>query len=367
MYFVIGGVFMKIGRNDPCPCGSGLKYKKCCIHREDNKTFTPGLNQIEYTKFYKRVKHNSEIKICLYPEQDNCEGKIVNAHSIQNNKILNRLADDGHVIMPNFKNGVPIGFGDVYGRKEATTFTGFCQKHDKECFQPIEDTDFVQTEQQIFLYTYRAFAFHYYKKITALNTFRNMFRNVPSKVNDEMFMQLLKGFELSIDDFKYDKAIFDYALLNEDFSVIDSIIWEFPQAYKFACSGFEALCVDFDNNVIQDLSIDNERSKHIFYTVFPESNTTYTIISILKKDAGAYKNVFYTLNALDNRQKINYLNNTILASCENIVINPTWWNKLDQREKDLIDYRFHEPSDNDSKFGFTRNRFDDTDFNFFKL
>ena len=21
----------KIGRNDPCPCGSGLKYKKCCL------------------------------------------------------------------------------------------------------------------------------------------------------------------------------------------------------------------------------------------------------------------------------------------------------------------------------------------------
>jgi uncharacterized protein YecA (UPF0149 family) len=22
----------KIGRNEPCPCGSGLKFKKCCIH-----------------------------------------------------------------------------------------------------------------------------------------------------------------------------------------------------------------------------------------------------------------------------------------------------------------------------------------------
>jgi len=21
----------KIGRNDPCPCGSGIKYKKCCL------------------------------------------------------------------------------------------------------------------------------------------------------------------------------------------------------------------------------------------------------------------------------------------------------------------------------------------------
>lgn len=24
----------KIGRNDPCPCGSGQKYKKCCMLRE---------------------------------------------------------------------------------------------------------------------------------------------------------------------------------------------------------------------------------------------------------------------------------------------------------------------------------------------
>ncbi len=22
---------MKVGRNDPCPCGSGKKYKKCCL------------------------------------------------------------------------------------------------------------------------------------------------------------------------------------------------------------------------------------------------------------------------------------------------------------------------------------------------
>lgn len=21
----------KLGRNDPCPCGSGVKYKKCCL------------------------------------------------------------------------------------------------------------------------------------------------------------------------------------------------------------------------------------------------------------------------------------------------------------------------------------------------
>jgi len=24
----------KIGRNDPCPCGSGKKYKKCCLRKD---------------------------------------------------------------------------------------------------------------------------------------------------------------------------------------------------------------------------------------------------------------------------------------------------------------------------------------------
>jgi uncharacterized protein YecA (UPF0149 family) len=25
----------QVGRNDPCPCGSGKKYKKCCLGKEN--------------------------------------------------------------------------------------------------------------------------------------------------------------------------------------------------------------------------------------------------------------------------------------------------------------------------------------------
>ena len=32
----IENVTTKLGRNDPCPCGSGKKYKKCCMHLLDN-------------------------------------------------------------------------------------------------------------------------------------------------------------------------------------------------------------------------------------------------------------------------------------------------------------------------------------------
>lgn len=31
----------KIGRNEPCACGSGLKYKKCCLHTKKQDSLVP--------------------------------------------------------------------------------------------------------------------------------------------------------------------------------------------------------------------------------------------------------------------------------------------------------------------------------------
>ncbi len=30
----------RVGRNDPCPCGSGKKYKKCCLSKDAENTKT---------------------------------------------------------------------------------------------------------------------------------------------------------------------------------------------------------------------------------------------------------------------------------------------------------------------------------------
>jgi len=34
----------KFGRNDPCPCGSGKKYKNCCLNRSGENSFTENIN-----------------------------------------------------------------------------------------------------------------------------------------------------------------------------------------------------------------------------------------------------------------------------------------------------------------------------------
>ena len=76
----------------------------------------------------------SKYEMCLGPDNE-CEGSIIRAHSVQNSRVLELIQESGHVIMPrlvsSFDRGAGFRFESV-GRNEATTFTGLCQKHDRE-------------------------------------------------------------------------------------------------------------------------------------------------------------------------------------------------------------------------------------------
>lgn len=46
---------MKIGRNTPCPCGSGQKYKKCCLDKS--------APEVNFSKDYFYLKGKNAEKI----------------------------------------------------------------------------------------------------------------------------------------------------------------------------------------------------------------------------------------------------------------------------------------------------------------
>ena len=53
---------MKFKRNDPCPCQSGKKYKKCCILYEDNETFQPSRRAVKNMPYtYELVPEMNEV------------------------------------------------------------------------------------------------------------------------------------------------------------------------------------------------------------------------------------------------------------------------------------------------------------------
>lgn len=47
----------KIGRNNQCPCGSGKKYKICCLGKNDDEEFS---NPINFLNNYKTLKKSLE-------------------------------------------------------------------------------------------------------------------------------------------------------------------------------------------------------------------------------------------------------------------------------------------------------------------
>lgn len=52
----------KIGRNDPCPCGSGKKYKKCCLNKADNPVYSDIAN---LKMIYKESRKAARFKECI--------------------------------------------------------------------------------------------------------------------------------------------------------------------------------------------------------------------------------------------------------------------------------------------------------------
>ena len=51
---------LKVRRNDPCPCGSGKKYKKCCLHKENSKNIEAG-KELYLQQYSIRLKEKKDI------------------------------------------------------------------------------------------------------------------------------------------------------------------------------------------------------------------------------------------------------------------------------------------------------------------
>jgi len=68
---------LKIGRNEPCPCGSGKKYKKCCLGKPEEQKYAEAI--IDSQSYF---KNNSRIKNCLHPNHEECSERIIKAHAI---------------------------------------------------------------------------------------------------------------------------------------------------------------------------------------------------------------------------------------------------------------------------------------------
>lgn len=350
--------------DQPCPCGSGKIFSECCACKQDDPEFS---NPLNFIQTFKTIRYESKIKQCLYPDHSKCSERIIDAHSIQNNKILKRISSDGYIYMPCPKSDNPFALMTEWGRKEATVFTGFCGHHDNEIFEPIENNPFNKSVFHTFLYSYRCFAVEYHKKQEVANMQQSIFKRKPSLITLPEDKNPFKGMISAINDFQHVKDEFDRSLLTGDYDILTSIIWEFPFEVKFAATGFEAPTRDLRGKRIQNLKDFSVLAEHIFVMVFPEETKTYCIFSWLKSNDSLFSGIAEQLNSLNYEKRKNYINNLLPIISENIVLNPDAWNRFGKPQKRSFLSLVGFGANIYELFGITYNRLSSPSFDLFSM
>jgi tetratricopeptide (TPR) repeat protein len=66
----------KIGRNAPCPCGSGKKYKKCCLPRQEGSQ-APTVKKMRFIPVYTELDELSNSVVDLIKQNKLDEAEAV--------------------------------------------------------------------------------------------------------------------------------------------------------------------------------------------------------------------------------------------------------------------------------------------------
>ncbi|WP_102335728.1 SEC-C domain-containing protein [Salimicrobium jeotgali] len=332
----------KIDPYELCPCGSGNKFKFCCHQRaRKSKPFDfSGYSTERINHMFKENWGNSNFKTCLAFNNKNCQNAIKSAHALQNNRILNRISEDGHVYT--FANDVGK---EVYGeelskisKNKASTFFGFCDYHDTELFKPIELKEYEKSELQNFLFSFRGFCLEYHRKKRKLNFFKDMFNKYPYLLLESQFVYLYRISQLDVRDAETEYEGFKYIYDAEKLKDIYTLHRHLNFEVEFAVSS--AFSVSHDVNGNEILSIHNADEDievpGVYINIFPVENGTNIILSYNKKYEKVYKEYFKQLENLSESEILKHLNFLIVNYTENIFFSPRLIERLNSKEIDVL-------------------------------
>ncbi|MCP4633460.1 MAG: SEC-C domain-containing protein [candidate division Zixibacteria bacterium] len=345
----------KIGRNDPCWCGSGLKFKKCHLNREHE---TPITKQ----KIIKRTVNAFSKRMCLHPDasKNKCSEKIIKAHTVQLGSGLRKIAQDGHVytlrvpINERIKNESNQLEPLWIGINDASTFTGFCEFHDDSTFALIEKSKFHLNIQNCFLLSYRAMCLEYYNKLCMLDLIKfnkSLDKGAPTKVQVNLqsyYTSLEMGYLKSYQDLSIIKAQYDSALIHSNFNHVKYYAILLKNTPEILSSGCGQPEIDFQGRILQDLSETRKMLDFITFTLLPIEMGGIILFGWLGKKHASEK-LIDSLRFIPDNKLPNAIVRYIIGFFENAYINPLWFDSLGKFEKDEFIYRLNNSLPMDSK------------------
>ena len=329
-------------RNDPCWCQSGKKYKRCHSGRENQHPLQPW----DVAKTFKR---EFSAKRCLAPEAwlRDCRGGIVQAHTVPKSGSLQRIARNGHVhsyiLRPEnvWKHGgIPVP--ELLGINQASTFPGFCSRHDNSIFQPLENEAFVGTPEQCFLIGYRAQARELHVK-NAADGFSPTRRDLDKgkELGEQIAIQTLTlacevGIKVDLRDLHHYKQKYDDILQTRRFDTVRGYVIEFEAPPPVMCSGILCPGQDFNGNELQDIADLSSILDQLCFSSFHGGKCGIVVFSWLAESDRTCRSFVESLKAIPDELVTAALLRLFFTHCENIHMNPDWWEVLSEQIRNAL-------------------------------
>jgi hypothetical protein len=283
---------------------------------------------------------NTKFKKCLDPTLL-CSSPAIRAHSIQNATSLDLIAEENHVyeIGLDASSEPPKCSFRRVGRKNASTFSGFCDHHDAEIFRPIELKPIHQgNAEQLFLLAYRSITRELHTVLQAAHGLQVLaarervlvpsLKNQPTRASWEELQHLIKSWGI----WKHRAKYYDAPLTRQRFEALSH--WTFAindRPPVLAASSF--------------FSIDNkpwgEPFKGVSLNVVPTSSTTTLVVaSFPTQHKYAARRYLAPVFMKRGEQRLLALSKLLLDRAENFFLSPSHVDAWKPSKKAAIESAF---------------------------
>ena len=232
-----------------------------------------------------------------------------------------------------------IEFGGIpsprkVGVNNASVFPGFCGKHDKTLFKPIESKFLQLNRDTAFLFSYRAIAYERFAKeaqFRGIAAQREMDRG-HSFFHQSLIQKLMgvfaAGVEIGRRDMDRWKMQFDERLLSGSRDDFHFLAVRFGSVLPIVASG--AFHPEFDvlGNPLQKLGRDAVDLDHITLNVTVFEGQTVMVLGWIGNHNGPAKAFADSFVGVADDRKADVLIRLLFIQTDNLFLRPSWWEGL---------------------------------------
>lgn len=170
-----------------------------------------------------------------------------------------------------------------------------------------------------------------------------MFANMPQTTKKMNSVYQYRNNNFKLEDLSYYKNYFDKPINEAKFNGLENIVIEIPYRIQFASYMMAAPPFDIKGRKINAIDKKTKRMKFIFFTIFPDENKSYILLSSLKEDLDVYGQYFEQIRNSPVGLIQYYINVFIPIYSQNLIISPRLWDSWDEHGKDILQIAVADP------------------------